>query len=178
MIIEEKPSLDEALLEHFGVKGMHWGVRKKENLTNKQQIARINKKISKLDIENRYVEGAGLVGRERAKIYKRRLKKDPKFTRRKLSTEQKLADEDKSAARISRKVVIAGAIEAGVIIGGTLALAKATKASPQAKRGATVSAVILAGRAGSIRISQLRSIHTVKKFEKLDIQRDALGYMR
>jgi hypothetical protein len=28
MIVEDKPPLDEALLKHFGVKGMHWGVRK------------------------------------------------------------------------------------------------------------------------------------------------------
>lgn len=26
--MREKPPLDEALLEHFGVRGMHWGVRK------------------------------------------------------------------------------------------------------------------------------------------------------
>lgn len=28
MIVDEKPPLDEDLLAHFGVKGMHWGARK------------------------------------------------------------------------------------------------------------------------------------------------------
>lgn len=31
----KKPPLDEALLRHYGVKGMHWGVRKKEELVGR-----------------------------------------------------------------------------------------------------------------------------------------------
>lgn len=31
----KKPPLDEALLRHYGVKGMHWGIRKKEETSNR-----------------------------------------------------------------------------------------------------------------------------------------------
>lgn len=48
---ENKPPLDEALLAHFGVKGMHWGVRKKRedsgeqthNQSNEQQTTKPKK---------------------------------------------------------------------------------------------------------------------------------------
>lgn len=40
MTIEEKPPLDEALLEHFGVKGMKWGVRKSRPTSNDIRGAR------------------------------------------------------------------------------------------------------------------------------------------
>lgn len=33
---EQKPPLDEALLAHFGIKGMHWGVRKKREDSGKR----------------------------------------------------------------------------------------------------------------------------------------------
>lgn len=36
MIIQEKPPLDEALLAHYGVKGMHWGIRKKRETSDRQ----------------------------------------------------------------------------------------------------------------------------------------------
>lgn len=31
MLIDEKPPLEEAYLEHFGIRGMHWGVRKDDH---------------------------------------------------------------------------------------------------------------------------------------------------
>lgn len=33
MIVEEKPPLDEALLIHYGIKGMKWGARKGKSVT-------------------------------------------------------------------------------------------------------------------------------------------------
>jgi hypothetical protein len=45
LIVAEKPQLDNDLLVHFGVKGMHWGVRKPEDplVGNRPQMSRAKK---------------------------------------------------------------------------------------------------------------------------------------
>lgn len=40
MIIDEKPSLDEVYLEHWGVRGMKWGVRKKRDREESKAVAK------------------------------------------------------------------------------------------------------------------------------------------
>lgn len=47
MSIFEKPPLDEALLEHYGVKGMHWGVRKKRDSSPAPSIQNKGVQISR-----------------------------------------------------------------------------------------------------------------------------------
>lgn len=46
MIVAEKPPLEEAYLEHFGVKGMKWGVRKSKDSSDdsKDTVIRITHK--------------------------------------------------------------------------------------------------------------------------------------
>lgn len=54
----EKPPLDELTVQHFGVKGMHWGTRKQEVRSNIQNRSRTFGNRSKLEFET----AATLVG--------------------------------------------------------------------------------------------------------------------
>jgi len=51
MPLDEKPSLESLAIEHFGVKGMHWGVRKVGGATDrvlfgKKGVARIEDRVA------------------------------------------------------------------------------------------------------------------------------------
>ena len=174
MTIEVKPPLDEALLLHYGVKGMKWGTHKEQ--TPAQQIQKINKKIARIDA-NQYIEGVSLRGHYAKKQYKKESKRNPKFAYNKLSPEAK-AKFDSTVARKARTgVALRGAAEVAVILGGVNLLAKGMGASPRAKNGALVSAAILSAQAVVIpRGSQIRAINRSLKSDKLRSQRDRLGY--
>lgn len=169
---QEKPPLDEILLAHSGVKGMHWGVRKK---TPQQQIKKLTKKIDKIDA-NKLIEGVSLRGWAAKKQYNRLVKQNPKFSYGKLSPAEKLAYDKKAANRVKRSVVLRGAAEAGVIVGGTAGLIKVTKTSPQGARGALVAGVLLAGQVGYMRLQQVHAVNASLKLEKLQRERLQLGY--
>lgn len=48
MITAEKPALNEDLLVHFGIKGMRWGVRKKQQyVTKDERLRQVNKQLQK-----------------------------------------------------------------------------------------------------------------------------------
>jgi hypothetical protein len=171
-MIQEKPPIDEALL-HFGVKGMQWGVRKER--TPAQKIDKLTKKIEKIDA-NVALEGISLRGWSARKQFNRAAKKDPKFKYKNLTPEQKRSYDKRVNRRVKRSVLMRGAAEAAIVLGGTYGLTRAVRASPQATTGAVVSGAILAGNVGSMRIQQLRAINKSIKFEKLQEERRALGY--
>lgn len=61
MLHDDKPVLDENLLEHFGVKGMRWGVRNKKTAG---QIRTARRKVAKArldynDARDQYRQGTG-----------------------------------------------------------------------------------------------------------------------
>jgi hypothetical protein len=58
VIVDDKPPLDEALLEHHGVKGMKWGTRKEEARNNIRGRVRTFGNQTKLEYET----GVALVG--------------------------------------------------------------------------------------------------------------------
>lgn len=51
MLHQEKPPLDELVIEHFGVRGMHWGIRKHES-GGQIRVARRSAARTKMDIED------------------------------------------------------------------------------------------------------------------------------
>lgn len=63
MIKDDKPPLDEALLKHFGVKGMRWGVKKTE--IHDQAKAKTQQTLKRASLEYETaatVAGVALVG--------------------------------------------------------------------------------------------------------------------
>lgn len=46
MIVAEKPELDDALLVHFGIKGMHWGIRKSPDSGGSRKPMSTKKKVA------------------------------------------------------------------------------------------------------------------------------------
>lgn len=174
MTIQEKPPLDEALLMHFGVKGMKWGVHKER--TNQQKIQAINRKIKRVDA-NDYLNGVSLRGHYSLKKYNRVIKKNPDFHHKQLSKEAAEKWNKQATRRAVRGQVLRGAIEVGAILGGTYAYANHIGASPQAKQGAYSSAAMLAGYGAFFRAKEIRSITRSVKVDKLKNERDQLGYV-
>lgn len=172
MSIQEKPSLDEALV-HFGVKGMKWGVRKER--TPAQEIQRLTKKINRIDADS-FIEGESLRGWALRKQYKKAVRKDPKFKVNKLSLDDQIKYHRKATRRVKRSVALRGAAEVATILGGTYGLTKVTKTSAQGRAGVLISSALLAGQVGSMRVEQIHQISLADKMNKLQRQRSQLGY--
>lgn len=65
MMIEDKPTLDDQLLEHHGVKGMRWGQRKARPSDHKIRTARINVTAQQARVFNQGAKAtAATVGRK------------------------------------------------------------------------------------------------------------------
>lgn len=65
MLLDEKPPLDEDLLAHFGVKGMHWGQRKEKASSAKPKSAQaqMNARLARRRvIADRTTKGVLIVG--------------------------------------------------------------------------------------------------------------------
>lgn len=174
-MIYSKPPLEEVMLEHFGVKGMHWGVRK--SLTPAQerqrQLERVNKKINRIDA-NRVIEGASLQGWQLKKMAKKELKKNPNFTFSKLTPAQREAHLQRASDRARRRVIARGVVETGIILGGGLLALSQVKASPQTIRGAQASVGILSAKGGLSVVSNVNSIRANDRLRKLQAERDRL----
>jgi hypothetical protein len=163
-------SVDE-FLEHFGVKGMHWGVHKSDpaNPQNlRGQISKIDAKLEKKDGAN-VLAGYGLKGWAGSKQYKKAIKKNPDFRYAKLSAEQKLAYDKKSYNMARRSVIGRTAVESAlIVVGGTVVSDHVqTKNQDTAKK---VTLLVLATN-GAMRVSQLHSLNTAEKVENLHKQR-------
>jgi hypothetical protein len=161
----------EEALAHYGVKGMKWGVHRER--TPEQQLARINKKISRIDA-NTAIEGISLQGWALKKQYKRSVRKDPAFKFNKLPVAEQERRQRKATNRVRRSVALRGAAEIAVILGGTALLANKVGSSPQAKNGALVSAAILSGKVGKMRIEQLHQLNVGVRLQRLQRERDQL----
>lgn len=166
---DEKPPLDE--LAHYGVKGMRWGIHRKEQ-TPEKQLAKLRKKhdnVSDAKAERRgraTFEGERLVGHYLAKDYKKKVKKNPNYAVGKLPEMERIALERKAANKARRSVLLRGVAETGLVLAGGHFLLKNVKLSPQHQLGVQVSVVLLAGQVGKERVSQLHQINMAMKQRK------------
>jgi hypothetical protein len=165
----------DEFLAHFGVKGMHWGERKAvEPATRADLKGRIDKIDAKLEKGNgdSVVSGYGLKGSAGAKQYKKAVKKNPDFSYKNLSPEQKRAYDKKSYNMAERAVVGRAAVESILILAGGNLVSNhiQTKNLPVARK---VTLLILATNS-AMRVSQLNSIHNAEKAETLQNQRHDL----
>lgn len=58
MLHDHKPALDDALLAHYGIKGMKWGKRKQRTPEEQQRISARNKKVAKIAVGVTVAAGA------------------------------------------------------------------------------------------------------------------------
>lgn len=165
----------EEFLMHHGVKGMHWGVhrtRTAEQVRNRE-LAKINRQTGRLNMD-KVVEGLQLTGHFKLKQYNKAVKKDPGFTYKKLSPEAQKAYDAKARRKAYASVSAIGLGEMALVLGvGNLAL-NHVKGRPETINGARLATVLLAGKVGYMRASQLRAIHLSEKFTKLDTRRDQI----
>lgn len=177
MIDQNKPPLDEALLEHFGVKGMRWGVRKQPPRppTRNQQIQSLTRKIDRVGAET-YVQGQQLRGWALKKQYKKEIKKNPKFSYKKLSPEDQVRYQEKAARKVNRATALRGAGAAAGILGGSLMLSNAARLSPVGRLGVLVTASMLAGNVGLTSIQEINAVNKSMKFDEWQRERKQLGY--
>jgi hypothetical protein len=172
-----EPDVEE-FIAHFGVKGMRWGVRKSQLSSTEvrnSEIARISKRIPKYNTEKGLRVAAGYQLRERglAKQSAKSLKRNPSFTYKELSPEQKAAFQRKASNAVTRSVMLKGAAQvAALLAGGPIVGANVGRSVEGATAGAIVS-VLLAGKLGKTRVSELRSIHAATKSDerKLKIEK-------
>jgi hypothetical protein len=171
---EDGKQFVDSYLAHFGVKGMHWGVRRDLPSSGGKQaeLADINRQIQKLNSE-RIITGEELRGWALKKNYKRQIRKNPNFKVGKLSPEEKDKYHQKATNKATRALLIRGVFETSVVLGGAVAIGR-TGLSPEATRGAQISTILLAGKMGSTRANEIRAVRTAEKFRKLDNRRDVL----
>jgi hypothetical protein len=95
MVHEQKPPLDEALLMHFGVKGMKWGVRKTDYAGASRQTNRQARKDAQEFARAKmfYGEGAGTRRKLIKNTVEAKAKKDPTY---KAAFDHHLAQQDMS----------------------------------------------------------------------------------
>lgn len=153
---------EEEAIEHFGVKGMRWGVHKKP-LT--QEKAR--KKLDKLD-SNLALEGYSLQahGSKAANRYAKK-KYGKNYDFKKLTTPQK-KDLNRIARKSARrKVLAAGAFNASLMLGTTLGGIKLMNLDPEIARGGKITAGLMTANVGRTTIHQLRALKATEKLEEL-----------
>jgi hypothetical protein len=127
-----KPSPEELVLKHYGVKGMRWGVRRTEkqlsgsrkkspeNMTSAEKAARIKKLHKELQKMNPELglAGAGVRGHYGKKLSKKDFKKNPDYDWRKESPEKRLAISKQVTNKATRGTIYrAGAVAAAGILG-------------------------------------------------------------
>jgi hypothetical protein len=166
------PEEVRAFFEHSGVKGMHWGVRKTPQ-TNAQQRAVLEKKIMRINGQTA-VSGYELRGSVLQKQYKRNIKKNPNWSYGKLSPEARAEYTHKADVKMTRKVIAAGVVETSAVLGGGALAYTHLKGSEATRQGAAISAILLAGKVGQMRISQVHQLHTAGKLDRLHAERDRL----
>jgi len=170
-MFDEKPSLDD--LVHFGVKGMKWGVRKSKPTSSTERLRELNRKANRLNAETLIV-GENQLGAAFRKQYNKAMKKNPNFDFNALTPKQQAAYRAKGHRRAYRRTLIVGAVEASAIIaGGNLAI-RQFKLRPQSVQGAKASVLVLAGKSGAMRVSELHAIRTTIKFRELNAERNRL----
>jgi hypothetical protein len=168
------PQEVDDFLQHFGVKGMHWGVRRESAPpTNAQQRASLEKKISRINGQTA-VSGYELRGSVLAKQYKRNIKKDPNWSYGKLSPEKRAEYTRKADAKVTRKVIALGVLETSAILGGGALAYTHIKGSDASRQGAAIGAILLAGKVGQMRISQVHQIYVAGKLDELQAERAKL----
>jgi hypothetical protein len=147
--------IDEYSLNHAGIKGMKWGVRKsgsQQTTSPKNRLSEINKKLDKFDA-NRIVGGAGTVGY----YQKRRVSQHP-------------------YGKAKVRIALRGAAEAAVLLGGgTLVAKKVLGASPMQLRGAQLALGLLAVKEiGLTRVSEIHNVNVYKKHTQLINEKRAI----
>jgi hypothetical protein len=166
----------DEVMEHHGVKGMHWGQKKAPTLTpadqKKDEIAKINRKLDNIDA-NRVLNGLSSSGRIQKRMANKEIKKDPNFRFSKLSEEQKKAFRDKAANKAIRGLAARGALEAGVVLGGGVLLVSSIASGKAAQQG-KVAFAGLSVKVLQMQLSQIRDVQISKKFNNLHARRDIL----
>jgi hypothetical protein len=169
--------MTEDELAHFGVKGMRWGQRQADRpMTQQEKTARLkqlDRKMDRLDM-NKALAGIGFIGSESQKMTKKRLKKDANFTFKSLSNDEKVAWRNKSSAKAQRRAVRQGAFATGVLLGGGLLAVSKLTLAPQTMQGAQVSVALLSTIPLRSSISNISSIRTADKRQKILDERDEL----
>lgn len=150
MIIDLREDEDiDDFLEHHGVKGMRWGVRRKSNdpsATSDKRLQKIDTKLNKLN-PNRVAAGAGLVGHYQNK---------------------RIRASNHPYAKTKSRIALRGAVEAAIIYGaGTFAVKRLFNPSPSQLRGAKIALGLLATGVGAQSVSEIRSVTAAKRHAQL-----------
>lgn len=147
----------EAFLEHFGVKGMKWGVRKTRpsNVDSKvARIAKIDKKTSRMNA-SRIMDGAGIVGY---------------YQSRKIGGNSK---RPYTNARV--RLILRTGVEAAAAITAVNYGLNRVQGSPQQIAGAKISLAALGAQQGLWpRVNQIHNIGVYKRHTKLIEERRSL----
>lgn len=155
---------------------MKWGEHvfgRDETPSNpRSELAKVQRQISKLD-SDKIVTGEELRGWALQKQAKKAVRRDPSFTYGKLSPAEKAAYQHKATVRVTRSLVARGIFETSVVLAGAYGVGKAPLAE-NAKRGAQISAILLAGKVGTTRVQEIRAVRTADKFNRFDTRRDEL----
>lgn len=163
---EEKPDLDD--LVHFGVKGMHWGVRKERTPEQKRdaRITKLKSKRDKLD-GHKVFRGYELRGWAANKMHDKRVKKDPDYVK-KLSKQERRDIEKKADAKALRAVILRGSVAtAAILVGGNVMLKQVAK-DPQILRGGQIAGAMFVGKQVVLpTIHEVRSIRQLKKADRI-----------
>lgn len=143
-----------AFLEHAGVKGMHWGVRKSRTAQTespKERLSKINTKLEKFNAE-RINSGAGLIG-----YYQKRRQSQHPYTKAKV----------RLAAR--------GAVEAAVLLGGGTIAMRKLGANPATIKGSQIALGVLAVKEiGITRVSEIYDVSVYERHTKLINEKRAI----
>ncbi len=136
MLHEQKPSLEEAI-EHYGVKGMKWGVRKSgKRGSSSGKLSKLNKKLDKRDAEIGKARASVKKSREELSVarsvhYRTRVTKGRSEVARQSKAELKKA---KMNFLLNPNRVTAAKLKSGEILVDAVFLGTATSASIQNQR--------------------------------------------
>jgi hypothetical protein len=149
-------------LYHYGVKGMKWGVRKKE-LSPADEVTKITQKM-KPGKGRRIYEGEQYRGHYGKKLFKKERIKDPKFMYSELSK----SDQKKYQSKITNKtragIATLGAAE---MAGGAVIFSLIGKYIYGLNKKNTVRAAAgIVGLIAAARMSQLHSVNVADKHKK------------
>lgn len=151
--------LVEDFLEHHGIKGMHWGQRKTEPVSSKeQQLNNLDKKINSYSREKNYlrrvlpgsvtIAGAGARAQAAKSVMKLKKEKNSDGSTRLVTTDKSPKVTDKNRISLERKVtrralatnIAAGALFVTAVLGGSKLASKKLgdpALASQIKAGAT-----------------------------------------
>lgn len=166
-VLEALMGLDQTTinyLEHFGKKGMKWGVRNEQHSFNRKR-----RKLERVNSDSA-LTGYNLKGASAQKISNKRLKKDAGWDLKgfqNLSQKERDAYNRKISLNAYGATLIRGTIQTAIVLGSGKLLLSQMNLNPKLLKQGETSVKVLAASFGLTQVKELKGIHDANKLDKL-----------